>query len=193
MDRRAAHRPTADAERLSAALAAAFQRTPSGPGCFRTPGGARRACAGSSTSSCAGWRSSTQRLGPSDLAGASSRCRSGHWRMPVGVTVARGPAFFACSAPARSRSPASRMEWRHLREPHYYFPYIGVTPAAQAGLGSRLMRPTLERCDAESLPAYLEATNARNVHAVRAPRLRGDRRSDLRGSPPLRLMVRRPR
>ena len=50
----------------------------------------------------------------------------------------------------------------HPREPHWYLPLIGVEPDCQGrGLGSSLIRPVLERCDAAGLPAYLEATSAR--------------------------------
>jgi GNAT superfamily N-acetyltransferase len=52
----------------------------------------------------------------------------------------------------------------HPHEPHWYLPLIGVEPDCQGrGLGSALIRPVLERCDAAGLPAYLEATSARSV------------------------------
>ena len=55
------------------------------------------------------------------------------------------------------------MEKRHPREPHWYLPAIGVTPVWQGrGYGAALLRPMLERCDAERLPAYLEASTPRN-------------------------------
>ena len=48
-------------------------------------------------------------------------------------------------------------------EPHYCLPVVGVEPEWQGrGLGTALMRPVLERCDGERLPAYLEATSPRN-------------------------------
>jgi GNAT superfamily N-acetyltransferase len=51
----------------------------------------------------------------------------------------------------------------HPVEPHYYLPVVGVEPEWQGrGLGTALMRPVLERCDDEKLPAYLEATSPRN-------------------------------
>ena len=41
---------------------------------------------------------------------------------------------------------------------------IGVHPDTQGqGLGSTLMRPTLDRCDREGLPAYIEASNERSA------------------------------
>ena len=49
----------------------------------------------------------------------------------------------------------------HPHEPHYYLPYVGVITEAQGrGLGTALMRPVLEKCDRERVPAYLEATSA---------------------------------
>lgn len=56
------------------------------------------------------------------------------------------------------------VERHHPAEPHYYFPTIGVRPELQGrGLGSALMRPTLERCDAEQVSAYLEASTRRSA------------------------------
>jgi GNAT superfamily N-acetyltransferase len=56
------------------------------------------------------------------------------------------------------------MESKHPHDPHhYYLPVIGVAPQWQGkGLGTALLRPMLERCDRERMPAYLEATSARN-------------------------------
>ena len=52
----------------------------------------------------------------------------------------------------------------HPHEPdHWYLPFIGVTPAYQGrGFGAALLRPVLDRCDAEGTPAYLEASAPRN-------------------------------
>jgi ribosomal protein S18 acetylase RimI-like enzyme len=47
--------------------------------------------------------------------------------------------------------------------PHWYLPIVGVDPAWQGrGFGSALLRPILERCDAEGTGAYLEASTPRN-------------------------------
>ena len=51
-----------------------------------------------------------------------------------------------------------------LDEPHWYLAVIGVDAAHQGrGLGSKLMKDALERCDHEGLPAYLESTNPANL------------------------------
>lgn len=50
------------------------------------------------------------------------------------------------------------------RGEHYYLAMLGVTPGWQGmGWGDELMRPILERCDEEGVPAYLEASTPRNV------------------------------
>jgi GNAT superfamily N-acetyltransferase len=55
------------------------------------------------------------------------------------------------------------MEAKHPREPHYYLPFVGVEPEWQGrGLGSSVLAPVLERCDREGMPAFLEASTARN-------------------------------
>jgi ribosomal protein S18 acetylase RimI-like enzyme len=83
----------------------------------------------------------------------------------------------------------------HLPEPHYYLSALGVEPDRQGtGIGSALLRPTLDRCDERRFPAYLETATARNV--LLYERLGFDvveeltlLRTDIHGW----LMVRRPR
>jgi GNAT superfamily N-acetyltransferase len=55
------------------------------------------------------------------------------------------------------------MDEVHPSDPHYYLFLLGTRPGWQGqGLGSELMKPVLERCDREHVPAYLEATSERN-------------------------------
>jgi ribosomal protein S18 acetylase RimI-like enzyme len=88
------------------------------------------------------------------------------WQMPRAVngrTAARWLRAFGMQLP-RAVSVQRAMEERHLTEPHYYIRCIGVTPALQGqGLGSALMRPVLDRCDSDGLPAYLEASSERSA------------------------------
>jgi ribosomal protein S18 acetylase RimI-like enzyme len=129
------------------------------------------------------------------LEGAALCMPPGHWRLPPQLMITHARQF---TGVFRGRLPRAigllaAVERRHLRGAHYYFANIGVAPGAQGrGLGSRLMRPTLDRCDREGLPAYLEASSERN--AALYERLGFQCTEELRfaGSPPLRLMTRPP-
>lgn len=49
-------------------------------------------------------------------------------------------------------------------EPHWYLSLLGVAPDVQGrGIGSTLMRPTLEMLDDQRLPCYLETVQRRSV------------------------------
>lgn len=55
---------------------------------------------------------------------------------------------------------------RRLRplEPHWYLAVLGTDPRHQGrGVGSALLAPVLERCDADRIPAYLESSKRSNV------------------------------
>lgn len=52
---------------------------------------------------------------------------------------------------------------KHPHDTHFYLPVIGVVPEWQGkGIGTALLKPVLDRCDREGVPAYLEASSARN-------------------------------
>jgi len=124
-----------------------------------------------------------------ELAGASISAPPGAWRVPPRVMLRQGALFGMYVA--RATRLLAAVERRHLREPHHYFPHIGVAPAAQGrGLGSRLMRPTLDRCDRDGLPAYLEASSERSAALYERLGFRLVEEVRVGGSPPLRLMIR---
>jgi GNAT superfamily N-acetyltransferase len=55
------------------------------------------------------------------------------------------------------------MKAHHPQEEHWYLNVVSTVAEHQGrGLGSLVLRPVLERCDAEGIPAYLESTNPRN-------------------------------
>jgi ribosomal protein S18 acetylase RimI-like enzyme len=57
-----------------------------------------------------------------------------------------------------------KMEKSHPPEAHWYLPQIGVDPSVQGqGLGAKLMRHALARCDEEQALAYLEASKPENI------------------------------
>jgi ribosomal protein S18 acetylase RimI-like enzyme len=58
-----------------------------------------------------------------------------------------------------------RAERLHPPAPgHFYLVTLGVAPDAQGnGLGSRLLQPVLQLCDADRVPAYLESSKESNI------------------------------
>jgi len=52
----------------------------------------------------------------------------------------------------------------HPHEPHWYLAMLGVDPMRQGqGLGSRLLKTALKRCDDDGVIAYLESSNPKNI------------------------------
>ncbi len=130
-----------------------------------------------------------------DLAGASLELPPGAWKMPMGTQIAQGPAYarvFGTRLPV-AIALITLMERRHLRESHLYIPYVGVASRAQGrGLGTALLQRTLDRCDQERLPAYLEATSERNVALYERLGFQHLGEFNLATSPPLWPMRRPP-
>lgn len=127
--------------------------------------------------------------------GASLELPPGAWRMPFTTQLAHGSGFtrvFGTRLP-HALTLITLMENRHIREPHYYIAYVGVAHEAQGqGLGTRLLRPTLDRCDTEGLPTYLEATSERNRALYERLEFQVQGELRLGSSPPLWLMRRPP-
>lgn len=56
------------------------------------------------------------------------------------------------------------IERSHPKFPHYYLRILAVDRRWHGqGMGTALMKPIIERCDAEGLPAYLETSTPGNV------------------------------
>lgn len=70
------------------------------------------------------------------------------------------PFHFGLEGMKRSASLGAYLAARRaelMPEPHLYLVALGVDPAEQGrGLGRALLRPVLERADAEATPCYLE-------------------------------------
>jgi GNAT superfamily N-acetyltransferase len=79
--------------------------------------------------------------------------------------VRAAPAIVRCfrTGVIRTMSVLHVMDAAHPTEEHYYLFMVGVRRSRQgSGLGSAVLAPMLERCDAEGMPAYLENSNPRN-------------------------------
>jgi GNAT superfamily N-acetyltransferase len=186
-----------DLDRMSAALGAAFEEDPVFE--WLIPGGSRRR-----ERLVRFFRLELERVVlPAGAAwttdgvpGVSLELPPGAWRMPIGVQLAHGPEFmrvFGARLP-RAMALITKMEHRHLREPHYYIPYVGVTPHAQRkGVGTALLHATFDRCDRYGLCAYLEATSQRNVALYERLGFEHLGEFNLGSGPPLWPMRRPPR
>ena len=64
----------------------------------------------------------------------------------------------------RAVATGTQMDKQHPHFSHAYLFSIGVRPSAQGkGLGRKLIRPVLDTCDREGIPAYLENSNPANT------------------------------
>jgi ribosomal protein S18 acetylase RimI-like enzyme len=100
------------------------------------------------------------------LIGAALWEPPGAWQVGLLTQIRLGPAT---ALALRGDTPRllralNFIERKHPRQPeHWYLPMIGVTTAWQGrGYGAALLRPILDRCDREQVPAYLEASTPRN-------------------------------
>lgn len=89
------------------------------------------------------------------------------WKMPITEQLRLLPGMirWAGRQTPRVLATLTQMDKAHPHEPpSWYLLSLGTAKAHQGkGLGSALMTPMLERCDAEGLPAYLESSNPRNI------------------------------
>jgi ribosomal protein S18 acetylase RimI-like enzyme len=102
-----------------------------------------------------------------DHAGAALWSPPGRWHIGVLQQAAMAPRMLGA---LRGRTLTAlrvllAIESPHPhRPPHYYLRVIGCDPTRQGqGVGAALLRPVLDRCDAEGVGAYLESSNERNV------------------------------
>jgi ribosomal protein S18 acetylase RimI-like enzyme len=181
----------ADVPQLAATLARAFDDDPVAryalPSARRRPGQQRRFFAGRLRTLL----SDELVFCDEERRGAALWAPPDRWRTPLSelvrtrIVTTRLPLVLAGGV---------RLEHRHPRDPHLYLAVLGVDPSGQGrGLGSRLLAPGLERCDAEGVPAYLESSKERNVafYGRHGFEVTGEVRMPL--GPPLWLMTRAPR
>ena len=116
---------------------------------------------------------SLRRLTPQDVSWTTKgRDGAALWALPDRWHETTGELVRLLAATATAvglRAPVvlrglDQVEKAHPRERHLYLAVLGVEPSRQGeGLGSQLIRPGLELCDREGIPAYLETAKERNI------------------------------
>lgn len=120
--------------------------------------------------------------------------------IPPGVEPDEGPLIALIERSAQADDLADvlavleQMGAAHPQEPHWYLPLIGTDPIQQGrGHGSALLRHALAICDADRIPAYLEATSPRNMALYQRHGFEITGTIQAGNSPLITPMVRRPR
>ena len=102
----------------------------------------------------------------SEYDGAVCELPPGAWELPKSTTgkeALRWLRAFGRRLPLAIRVQRA-MEARHPHEPHFYVRIVGVRTSRQGqGIGSALMRPTLQRADSAGVPTYIEASTQRSA------------------------------
>lgn len=121
----------------------------------------------------------------------------GKWKLSLFDQMKMGPQM--ASVASWRRMPKvmgglNAVEKFHPHEPHYYLLALGVEPTMQGrSIGSQLMAPILQKCDAEGIPAYLESSKDVNVPLYERHGFKVTKEMDVpNGGPKIWLMWRDP-
>jgi GNAT superfamily N-acetyltransferase len=117
------------------------------------------------------------------------------WKTSVGEQIGMLPAMFRAigfKLPKMLRV-LTLMEKKHPEELHYHLGVLGTDPSMQGkGLGSALLDHTLQRCDEEGLPAYLESSSMGSRALYFRHGFKEVEEVSFEGSPPFWRMWREP-
>jgi len=106
-------------------------------------------------------------LTTTDLAGAALWSPPGKWKLTAVQQLRLAPAMLRAVPLSQIRN-GSRLNVlvtrAHPRDPHWHLSVLGVAPARQrSGVGSALVRPILDRADAERVLCHLETSKEANI------------------------------
>jgi GNAT superfamily N-acetyltransferase len=121
----------------------------------------------------------------------------GHWKTPVIDIIKSAPTFIRIMGPRlpRALKGLALIESAHAKAAeHYYLAVLGTQPDQQGkGIGSELLQPVLERCDRDSVGAYLESSKEQNIPFYARHGFDVIEELQLPGGPPIWPMWREPR
>jgi ribosomal protein S18 acetylase RimI-like enzyme len=103
-----------------------------------------------------------------DVSGGALWAPPGKWKIGLFDEAKMAPKMLGAlgTRVIASLRVLSAIESRHPKDrpPHHYLRVLGCDPSRQGqGIGSRLLRPVLQACDAQREPAYLESSNEKNL------------------------------
>jgi GNAT superfamily N-acetyltransferase len=127
--------------------------------------------------------------------GAALWALPGRWREDAGDTIKLLRLTLLGVLPRLPRvlRGLGQVELRHPSERHMYLAVLGVDPDRQGqGVGSQLIRPGLDLCDRERLPAYLETGKEANLAFYGRHGFQVLDRLDLPKGPPVWFLWREP-
>jgi GNAT superfamily N-acetyltransferase len=130
-----------------------------------------------------------------ELSGAALWAGPGRWREDLRESLMLLPMLpVLLPRIVRSTQAVREIERRHPVDPHFYLSVLGTEPRRQGeGIGSALLGPVLQRCDADGTGAYLESSKESNVDFYARHGFAVTERIELPDGPPLWLMWREPR
>lgn len=130
----------------------------------------------------------------SELSGAALWAGPGRWREDTRQSLMLLPMLPVLLPRIRRVTRAVReIERHHPAELHFYLSVVGTDPELQGrGIGSALLAPVLEHCDARAMPAFLECSKESNVRFYSHHGFAVTDRIELPEGPPLWLMWRQP-
>jgi ribosomal protein S18 acetylase RimI-like enzyme len=120
----------------------------------------------------------------------------GTWHLSLFQQLRLLPSMAIISGRDLSRTlrMLNAMEAKHPSDSHYYLASAGIAPQWQGrGFGSALLRPVLDQCDRQNVGAYLEASSPRNRALYERHDFAVTEELQVKDSPPLWLMWRKPR
>ncbi len=125
----------------------------------------------------AGW------LSPSQLPRSSAR--------EARIAIASALSALQVAHPINGARMLAQIEHLHPKYPHWYLALLIVDPDVQGrGLGTRLIRPGLDRATADGLPCYLETQKLSNVSWYQRFGFAVTETVEVRGAPPVWCMTR---
>jgi ribosomal protein S18 acetylase RimI-like enzyme len=127
------------------------------------------------------------------ILGGSVWAPPGHWKVPLGAYLRHTPTLLRIFGlrGVTKIGVLDAIERNHPGDPHHYLAVLGTDPSEQGrGIGSALMAPVIEQCDAEGLPAYLESSKESNVAFYGRHRFEVTKPFAIKGGPTMYFMWR---